>query len=254
MKKAFVLNAIIALCSLAGSAVHAEDSAARALAEKALEAVPKRSFVATAKLTGDYRGERQLLIKHKIVEQNRSTYIEVTAPENLVGMRFLFRERAGKAPVQYMRYLASKMPVMIARETRAEPFLGSTFAIVDLSEPDIDAFTYEMAGQGAGVAGRTCTKITATPKKPDDEIYGRIVQCIDPLTSLPVRRKYFDKQGHPVKEWSATKVEQIDSQWSVLDHRMKELRDAVESRIEISDIKFGAKIPDEVFTLDYMSR
>jgi hypothetical protein len=64
-----------------------------------------------------------------------------------------------------MRYIASRLPVLVASDTRAEPFLGSSFSLVDLVEPDLDAFTFELAGSDT-VGGRACKLVEATPKDP----------------------------------------------------------------------------------------
>jgi hypothetical protein len=242
-----------ALWITAAPAAAADDAEARLLVQKTLEALPNVPFTAQVRMTGDVRGERKLLFHHKVIEGARATYLEVVAPEFLVGMRFLFRERIGRPPEQHMRYVASRMPVLIASEARAEPFLGSTFYLLDLVEPDLNSFDYRFVGTDT-VAGRSCKLVESLPKSPEKEVYGKTIHAIDPKDLIVLRRKLFDKKGQPLKEWSGTKIEKVDGHWTVLDQRMKNLPREMESRIEITEIKYGAEIPEAVFSTDYLVR
>jgi hypothetical protein len=246
-----VLGLLFALAA-SNVPVAAEDDA-RQLVRRTLEALPKAAFVARIKLTGDTRGEREALVKHKVVDDARATYLEVTAPEFLVGMRFLFKERLGQPPVQYMRYIATTIPVLIGGETRAERFLGSTFYLADVAEPDLNAFTYEFVGEEV-INGRKCKLVQSTPTDPKKEVYGKIIHAIDPTDLLVLHRKFFDHKGQAIKEWSAKKVEKVDGYWTVLDQQMKDLTQDMESRIEMTEIQYGAEIPDSVFTTEYLVR
>jgi hypothetical protein len=230
-----------------------DGAAARLLVREALDALPHDSFEARIKLTGDYRDDRTIVAQHKVVNGSRWTYLEVVGPEPLIGVRFLFKERADQPPEQYMRYLAATLPVLIARETRAEPFLGSSYAIVDMSEPELDAFTYEMLGEDTA-AGRTCKLVEAVPKIPADAVYGKVVHCIDPGTKVVVMRRFYDAKGNPTKEWTATKIEQIDGSWTIMNHQMKDTKRESVSRIGIEKIEYGVEIPDSVFALEHLSR
>ena len=243
----------ICCAALASAPASAAEPDAQDLMKRTLEALPRTPFVARVKLTGDVRGKRELVVKHKIVEGARATYLEVVAPEFLVGMRFLFQERVGLPPVQYMRYVSTAVPVLIAHRTRAEPFLGSTFYLADLAEPELDAFTYTLVGNET-VDGRACKLVEATPKEPEKEVYGKVIVTIDPNDLIILRRKFFDQEGHALKEWSATKVEKVDGNWTVRDQRMKFLPGNLESRIEMTEITYGAEIPDSVFTKENLAR
>lgn len=244
---------VLALLLVTPCAARADDDPARQLMEKAVEALPKKSFKAKARMTGDYRSDRDLDVQHKAVDGARSTYIEVVAPDYLVGMRFLFVQPAGQPPKQHMRYIASKLPVLVARDTRAEPFLGSSFSLVDMVEPDVDAFTYALGGSET-VHGRPCKVVEATPKDPAKEVYSKVVHCVDPTNHVVVRRRFFDGKGKAQKEWTGARIEKVDGNWIVYDQRMRDLQRDVESRMEIVDIDYDVDIPDSVFTTEYLTR
>lgn len=241
------------ILSFQGREARADDAAARQMMEKAVEALPSKSFKARVRMTGDYRSDRDLAVQHKVIDRARSTYIEVVAPEFLVGMRFLFIQPVGQPPKQQMRYIASKLPVLVARDTRAEPFLGSSFSLVDMVEPDLDAFTYQLAGTET-VNGKACKVIEATPKDPAKEVYSKVVHCVDPSSFVVVRRRFFDAKGKAAKEWTGAKIEKVDGNWIVYDQRMRDLQRDVESRMEIVEIDYEVDIPETVFTSEYLTR
>lgn len=242
----------VALLAL-GSPARAESAEARELMQKAVEALPNASFKARVRLTGDYRADRVLTAEHKVVDGTRATYLEVVEPDFLVGMRFLFRQQPGQPPKQHMRYIASKMPVLVAADTRAEPFLGSSFSLVDLVEPDLDAFTFELTGTDT-VGGRRCKLVQATPKDPADEVYGKVVHCVDPETFVVLQREFFDPKGKKSKVWTGSKIEKVEGNWTVLDQRMRDVPRDVESRMEIVQIDYGVELPDSTFTTEYLTR
>jgi hypothetical protein len=231
----------------------AEDGDARALVQRTLDALPRVPFVARITLSGDVRGDRDLLVNHKVIDGARSTYLEVVAPQHLVGMRFLFQERVGQPPVQYMRYIATSIPVLVSSSMRAERFLGSTFFLADVAEPNLDAFTYQFVGDET-IDGRPCKLVESVPKDPKNEVYGKVIQAIAVKDLVVVRRRFFDQKGQASKEWTAKKLEKVSGYWTVRDQFMKDLTQNAESRIEITEITYGAEISDAVFSKEYLVR
>lgn len=243
------------LVVLAGSAVSAsaEDAEAKDLVQRTLNALPRVPFVARVTLSGDLRGDRELAVKHKIIDNVRATYLEAVAPQHLVGIRFLFKERVGEPPVQYMRYIASTLPILISSQMRAEPLLGSSFYLADIAEPDLNAFTYTFVGEET-LNGRRCRLVESVPKDPKKEVYGKVVHSIDPKDLIVVRRRFFDQNGQQIKDWSADKIAKTSGYWTVKSQTMKNLAKDQESKIEMTEITYGAEIDDSVFTKEYLVR
>lgn len=248
---AFMIGFFCAL-PMAAPASAAEDDA-RDLMKRAIDALPTAPLVARVTLSGDVREAREFVVKHKVVDGARATYIEVVGPESLVGMRFLFKQRVGEPPVRYMKYSAAPGPVLVTSETRADPFLGSTFYLVDLTEPDLDAFTYRVVGEET-INGRPCKLVESKPKNREGEVYGKIVHAIDPKDFVVVRRQFFDQDGLALKEWTAAKIEKIDGNWTVRDQRMKFHPGNLESRLEMTEVAYGVEIPDTDFSKEHLAR
>jgi len=245
-----VLSAGLAVAVAAGA--HAQEGDARDLVKRALDALPKTSFTAKLKLTTP-QGVRDLELNHKLVNGARSSYLEVTAPPELQGIRFLFLEKIGGAPEQYMKVAAAKTTVRIADEVRKQPFLGSTFYVADLVEPAIDDFTYKYAGEFE-VLGRKCMLVEAVPKNPDKEVYSKTVYAIDPKDLLILRRQFFDTKGAVLKVWTVEKVDKVDDIWTIMDQRMTNVQDNQQSRLDVESIKYNVDLPDVMFTPKYLLR
>jgi outer membrane lipoprotein-sorting protein len=232
--------------------LRADDVEARELVRKVVEALPQVPFTAKVKLSIDGGEAREIDLSHKVIDGNRSSYLTVTAPAELEGIRFLFIEKKGAPAEQYMKVAASRTVVRVAGEVRQQPFLSSTFFIADLVDPPLDAFTYAYAGEEK-VGGRACKLVESVPKHPEQEVYGKTVIAIDPKDHLAMRRTFYDKKGQVLKLWTVEKVEKIDGFWTMRDQKMAHV-DGHTSRLEITEIKYNAELEDSIFTPKYLLR
>jgi outer membrane lipoprotein-sorting protein len=69
-----------------------------------------------------------------------------------------------------------------------------------------------------------------------------------------MRREFFDKNGDKVKVWTIDKVEQIDGIWTLSGQEMQDLKSKTASRLDVSEIKYNADLPDVMFTPKYLTR
>lgn len=229
----------------------AEDG--KTLVENALKALPRVPFRAKVKLITD-EGTRELELDQKVVGGARKGYLEVTAPEDLKGIRHLFIEPEDGPPVQYLKLTGARSIVRVADEVRSQPFLRSTFFIADLVEPHLDAYTYKLLEDGAEIGGRYCKRVESTPKNPDKEIYSKIIACIDPKDNLVLQREFFDRKGQPWKVWKVESYKKIDGFWTPMVQDMHNKQEKRESRIETVEIEYNADLPDSIFSPEYLRR
>ena len=229
------------------------DDMARAAVKQALESLPTQSFSAHLRLTTNDASVRQLDLHHKIVDGARATYLEVVAPPDLAGIRFLFLHRIDRPPLQYIKVAASRRHVLVSEEARNQPFLDSTYAVADVIEPELDAFTYRLTGEGE-VEGRRCQFIEALPREPKKQVYGKTVVAIDLADHLVLRRELYDSEEKLLKVALAERVDRIDGQWTILRQQMKNLADGRVSRLEVTEIRYGVELPDDMFQPAYLLR
>lgn len=246
------LAAAGALLLAAAIPVHAGQGDAVDLVQRTVKALPTAPFVARIKLTTK-AGVRELSLSQKFVEGGRRGYLEVLAPDDLKGIRHLFIEPTDAPAQQFLKLTASRAIARVSNEMRTHPFLGSTFYIADLVEPPIDEYTHTFAGE-EDLNGRGCKVVESVAKEPEKAIYSKIRVAIDPKDLLVLRRDFFDQKGEPLKVWKVEKIQQINGYWTPLIQDMRNTQEQVESRLEITEIKYNVELDDAIFTPEHLRR
>jgi len=242
----------VALILGLASTVRAQDGA-RDLVQKVLDAAPKVPLVAKWKLSSDRGWVRDLELSHKHLKDVDASYLEVTAPMDLKDTRFLLFDRVVGRDEQYIYVPASKRSIQVGGQTRKQPFLGSEFAVGDMVQPELDAFTYRFVGE-EDVGGRHCKLVESVPKTPADAMYSKTITAIDPTDLLILRTQFFDDSGKLLKVWTVEKLEKVDGNWTPLQQTMTNVQDNHWSRIDLSEVKYNAQMPDEIFNKSYLIR
>ncbi len=223
------------------------------LVRKVLANLPKDSFEAKMTVSsGDFE-PRELRMVRRVVDGAHGTYLEVSSPEDLEGIRFLFLERRGAPNEQYIKVKASRSAIQVSEEVRRQPFLGSSFYVSDLVMPNVDDYTYKYLGKDV-VADRTVTLVEMTPKDTEADIYSRTVAALDPKDLIVVRREYFDKDDTKIKVWTVDKIDKIKDVLSPMGQKMVDLRTGTSSRLDVSKVDFEAEVTDAIFEPKYLLR
>lgn len=241
--------AFLAAPCLAGTAAAADAGAAPApdaLVKQAVDALPQVPFKAQLRLTPDQGPARNLELTHKVVGGNRASFLEVKEPSELAGIRFLFLENPATGPEQYIKIPSARSPVKVEGQIRKQPFLESSFFVMDLVEPKLDDFTYAYVGEEE-ILGRKAKLVEATPKKPADQIYGKTILAIDPADRLILKRQFFDQGGKLLKVWTIEKVEKIDGIWTFRDQTMENVQQKTKSRLETPEVAYNVQVFDSQF-------
>ena len=147
----------------------------------------------------------------------------------------------------------SRKVLQVADTVRKYSFLGSTFYVADLVEPQLNDFTYTIAGEDE-ILRRRCKLIEVVPKQPAREVYSKTLVAIDLKDSLILKRLFLDNQGALLKVWTVERVEKIDGHWVLREQRMKSVKEHRESRLDITEITYGVELPDSIFTPQHLSR
>jgi len=131
-----------------------------------------------------------------------------------------------------------------------EAFLGSDFTYFDLGfiRPQ-DKYT-SLGSENRN--GKEAWKIEEVPSS--SWFYSKIVIWIDPATLLPIERDYYSPSGQLWKVETFDKVMTIDGQPVALRVTMQDKQTGGTSTINISNLKFGADVPDELFQRPGLAR
>lgn len=230
----------------------AAEGDARALVQRVLNAVPKKSFTAAMTLTSDRGWVRELQLSHKDLKGVDAAYMEVTSPLDLKDTRFLLLDRPTGRDEQFIYVPAMKRTIQVNSETQKQPFLGSDFYVYDMVRPDFDAFTYSFVGD-ADVNGRHCKLVQSVPKDLTDALYSKTVTAIDPVDLVVLRTQFFDPQGKLLKVWTIEKLEKIEGVWTPMEQKMVNVQTNHWSKIQLTNVKYNADLPDSMFSRSYLA-
>jgi hypothetical protein len=237
------------LLALLASPAYADDSA-RDLLQKVIDSSPK-GLVAKSTLTTSAGLKRDMTVNHKRIQGEGSTYIEVTAPGDVAGTRFLLKEKTNAADEQFIYIPAVKRAIKVSEETRKQPFLSSDFYVADLVGPDLDAYEYAFIGEEV-VDGRKTRLVEAKAKNPEKELYGKVVFAIDPTDLLIVTTRFFDKKDEALKVLTVKKLEKVDGVWTPMQQEMANVQASTRSTIVVNEVNYKAELPDGMFDRTYL--
>ena len=225
----------------------------RELLKEAIETYPDTAFTAKGKLSWEQVTREMTLSHRRVDDQTSGSYLEVTAPLNLKGTRFLFLEHKQGRDDQFIKVPDMHRVLQAGEKQREESFLGSDFYVADMIAPDVDSFELTELSRER-VAGRECRIIEAVPNPSTEWLYGKARYAVQPDDRLVLRTEYFDKKGNLFKVWTLDKVEKVNGNWTPYVQRMKNVQQKTESTLELVDIQYGVTLPDEMFTRSYLER
>ncbi|HUI25948.1 MAG TPA: outer membrane lipoprotein-sorting protein, partial [Candidatus Kryptonia bacterium] len=84
--------------------------------------------------------------------------------------------------------------------------------------------------------------------------YSKTIIAIDPNDLVVIRSQFFDQKGQLLKVFTIEKLEKVDGLYTPLVQVMKNVQDNTESRLEITEIKYNANVPDDMFRKAYLIR
>lgn len=230
------------------------DPEARDLVKRVLDSAPDVPSVARMRLTTPGGLERFFTLWAKpLGDDLDGRYLEVTAPVNLQDTRYLFYERTVGQDEQFVWMPTMKRSIRLSETSRREPFLSSTFYIIDMVEPALDDFTYQFVGEKE-VGGRACRLIETLPKNPQKEFYGKTVSAVDPVDLVVMQSHLYDPKGELVKVLTIEKIEKIDGFWTPLLERMDNVRDKTTSELQTLEIRYREPLSDETFHISHLVR
>jgi hypothetical protein len=248
------LSLLALVLLVAARAVAADDPEAKALVVRLRDSAPKVTVTADATLTSGGSWVRQIKLSHKPMGDERATLLEVTAPGDVAGSRYLLFERTHGADRQFMYLPALTSRIIeVTDEARREPFLGSDFYVADLIAPDVDSFTYAFVGDEE-IHGHACRLVEATVRPGAKAPYPRTIFAIDPEALVVWRGQAFDDKGALFKEWTLEKLETIDDHPTPVEQRMRNVQAGSESTLVLRNVHYGVDLPDSTFSKQRLSR
>ena len=163
-------------------------------------------------------------------------------------------DQAGKDDDQWLYLPALRKTKRIASSDKSGSFMGSDFNYSDMSEPDLDEYTFKLMKEPE-VNGFATWQIQAVPKtkeEAEDSGYAKSVLWVRKDNYVIIRAIRWVNKSRRLKYQQVTKLEQIDGIWVATEMKMttKEGRRTVHATLlQFSNIKFNQKLKKGRFTV-----
>ncbi len=180
------------------------------------------------------------------------TLIVFQRPASVAGTRFLTLANAGGAEDRWIFLPALGKERRINASEGSGSFMGTDFSYDDISSADRDAGkdTHTLTGTEV-LNGRGCQVITSVPRASSWQ-YSKMVSWIDSETLVAWKIELYDDRGTLVKVLEVQKVEDVQGRLTPMVTKMSTLASGTSTTIFVDLIKYDDRIPEAVFTTDYL--
>lgn len=153
-------------------------------------------------------------------------------------------EKPGEPLTSWYWDLQKRRWIRITGIQPTDPFADTTFAFEDLwfIEP---ALRRKGSAKWVEENGRRFVEIESEPY----HYYLRVVTRIDPESGLPVKVRFIDNTGVPIREQHYEKITIVDGRAFPAVVRLRDLTKSAETTITFGDVRFGRRIPPSYFDL-----
>jgi Outer membrane lipoprotein-sorting protein len=178
--------------------------------------------------------------------------VRFTAPPEVKGVALLIHNHPDRASDQWMWTPALERDRRIAMQDRSTRFFGTDFSFEDLEERDVEQFDYTMLGSET-IDGAECWKIQSLPKRSKSSQYTQSISWIRKDNSVAVRIDSYIK-NEAVRRLTFSTIENIQGIWTARMLDMKDLRRTTHTRLTLQQVKYGAPMKNDDFTLQALKR
>lgn len=174
-------------------------------------------------------------------------------PASVAGTRFLTVENAEGVEDRWIFLPALGKVRRIASGEGSGSFVGTDFSYDDMSSLSRDSSedTHTILKEET-LDGKACWVIESVPKDTTYQ-YSKAVQWIEKGTNMVWKLEAYDRKGVLVKVLEILKAETIQGNLTPMVTKMSTLADKTSTTVNIDIIKYNEKIPDGVFTTNYLS-
>lgn len=181
------------------------------------------------------------------------TIIVFQKPASIAGSRFLTLENKGATEDRWI-FLPSLGKIRrIAATEGSGSFMGTDLSYDDISSANRDASldTHVLLKEEA-VDGKVCYVIESKPADASYQ-YSKIISWIEKETKVARKIELYDKKGTLVKLLEIKTLQDVQGRLTPMVTKMTSVKENTATTINIDIIKYDDKIPEGVFTTEYLS-
>jgi len=186
-------------------------------------------------------------------DSGNRTIIVFQKPASVAGTRFLTIEKKGGTDDRWIFLPALGKVRRIAASEGSGSFVGTDFSYDDISSAnrDVTDDTHTLLREEAQ-SGKDCYVIESIPK---DSVYqySKMVQWIEKDTKMSRRIELYSPKGALVKVLEILEAKDVQGRLTPMVTKMSTLAEKTSTTINVDIIKYDEKIPEGVFTTDYLS-
>lgn len=250
--------AMMALLMLTSSTpAEAAGPTAEQIVDKMIDADPLGYGGAEAQIVMALVNNRGQTQKRKVVmfsrkdKKVRRLFLRFLTPSDIAGTSFLGIDDDGDR-TQHLFMPSLARTRRISSQQRNASFVGTDYSYADLDNRDIDDSTKKRLPD-AKVAGQDCYVVQAVPKH-GDSAYGRIDMWISKQTSLPVRIRFYGKNGVEAKRLTVKEIKKVGNRWLISESKMVDLKREHTTVFKLTDITLQDAIDLDQFTVRALER
>jgi outer membrane lipoprotein-sorting protein len=253
MKKLVPLLAALLVAAPALIAAEDADSIVRASRDRInSKTVSTRSRMVIAAKDGSTT-ERLLDQYSSDAASGERTLIVFQKPAGVAGTRFLTVEKEGGGDDRWI-FLPSLGKVRrIAASEGSGSFMGTDLSYDDISSAsrDTSADAHKIL-RDESLDGEACYVIESVPNDSAYQ-YSKMVSWIAKDTKIAKKIELYDRKGNLAKVLEILKVEDVQGRLTPMVTKMSTVSEKTSTTINVEIIKYDDKIPDGVFTTDYLA-
>ncbi len=260
MKKTLL---IIIAASIAVPLLHSMSYALTAveIIDRAEKAVRGDTQVAMVEITiKNRRWTRTMKMKSWDNRIAKKSFAEILAPKKDAGNRFLMIT-AEKLMWHYNPDIGKEMK--IHPSMMLQSWMGSDFTNDDIVKESsiLDDYTHTLDGKKK-VDGHECYAITMIPKPNAAVVWGKLLYYARVSDCLPVKQEFYDQHGKLKKVMTLSNFKTMGDRVIPATMKMITLKKRREqgetgeeyTQMDIKDVRFNVKIPNNVFSLQNLKR
>lgn len=181
------------------------------------------------------------------------TIIVFQKPASVAGTRFLTIEKKGGSDDRWIFLPALGKVRRIAASEGSGNFVGTDFSYDDISSAsrEADADTHAILREES-LNGADCYVIESVPKDSGYQ-YSKMVQWIEKGTKLSRKIELYDRKGALAKLLEILETKDVQGRLTPTVTKMTTVAEKTSTTINVDIVKYDEKIPESVFTTDYLS-
>ena len=261
-RQILALATLVACSLLASPATAQEERTAEEIVDASLEqnAMGFQSGQASLVLhIEDQEGsvrERSLQVRSKADGELGRTLVTLTAPKEVEGQAFLFVEGSGADGAEddvWMYLPAFEVTRRVEGGQKKGAFLGSHFTYADLESRDLEQASYRRLPDET-IGAHEVYVVEATPKNPADSAYGKVVTYVRKSDAIPLKVKFFGKDGQLAKTLFVEKLDTTASGQTYAKQMTLRPAGGGFTTLRITGLKTDVALPDALFSKEQLGK